>query len=57
MSEDRYTLNKEPAQMLKGCVIMDVPTPEQAGIAGTYAFHPELTGDSTVHDLFLDMIG
>lgn len=31
--EDRYALNKELAQMLKGGVIMDVTTPEQAGIA------------------------
>ena len=29
----RYELNKEPAQMLKGGVIMDVTTPEQAKIA------------------------
>lgn len=31
--EDRYVLNKELAQMLKGGVIMDVTTPEQARIA------------------------
>lgn len=31
--EDRYKLNKELAQMLKGGVIMDVTTPEQARIA------------------------
>lgn len=31
--EDRYNLNKELAQMLKGGVIMDVTTPEQAAIA------------------------
>lgn len=31
--EDRYQLNKELAQMLKGSVIMDVTTPEQAEIA------------------------
>ena len=30
---DRYQLNKELAQMLKGGVIMDVTTPEQAKIA------------------------
>lgn len=30
---DRYTLNRELAQMLKGGVIMDVTTPEQAKIA------------------------
>ena len=30
---DRYKLNKELAQMLKGGVIMDVTTPEQAHIA------------------------
>ena len=33
MSENRYELNKELAQMLKGGVIMDVTTPEQARIA------------------------
>ena len=31
--EDRFTLNKNLAQMLKGGVIMDVTTPEQAKIA------------------------
>ena len=31
--EERYTLNKNLAQMLKGGVIMDVTTPEQAKIA------------------------
>ena len=31
--ENRYELNKEQAQMLKGGVIMDVTTPEQAKIA------------------------
>lgn len=33
MANDRYELNKELAQMLKGGVIMDVTTPEQARIA------------------------
>lgn len=33
MSQERYELNKELAQMLKGGVIMDVTTPEQAKIA------------------------
>ncbi|MEE1072152.1 MAG: pyridoxal 5'-phosphate synthase lyase subunit PdxS [Cellulosilyticum sp.] len=33
MSNNRYNLNKELAQMLKGGVIMDVTTPEQARIA------------------------
>jgi len=33
MAEDRYELNKQLAQMLKGGVIMDVTTPEQAHIA------------------------
>ncbi|MDD6627395.1 MAG: pyridoxal 5'-phosphate synthase lyase subunit PdxS [Lachnospiraceae bacterium] len=33
MSEERYALNKQLAQMLKGGVIMDVTTPEQARIA------------------------
>ena len=32
--ENRYELNKQLAQMLKGGVIMDVTTPEQAKIAG-----------------------
>lgn len=33
MAENRYKLNKELAQMLKGGVIMDVTTPEHAKIA------------------------
>ncbi len=33
MENNRYQLNKELAQMLKGGVIMDVTTPEQARIA------------------------
>ena len=33
MVNERYALNKQLAQMLKGGVIMDVPTPEQAKIA------------------------
>ncbi len=33
MEKSRYALNKELAQMLKGGVIMDVTTPEQARIA------------------------
>ena len=33
MNNERYELNKELAQMLKGGVIMDVTTPEQAKIA------------------------
>ena len=33
MAENRYELNKQLAQMLKGGVIMDVTTPEQAQIA------------------------
>lgn len=33
MEQSRYELNKELAQMLKGGVIMDVTTPEQAKIA------------------------
>jgi len=33
MNENRYELNKNLAQMLKGGVIMDVSTPEQAEIA------------------------
>ena len=32
MAENRYELNKQLAQMLKGGVIMDVTTPEQAKI-------------------------
>lgn len=35
MEENRYELNKQLAQMLKGGVIMDVTTPEQAKIAET----------------------
>ena len=33
MLNERYALNKQLAQMLKGGVIMDVTTPEQAKIA------------------------
>ena len=33
MSQERYALNKQLAKMLKGGVIMDVTTPEQAKIA------------------------
>ena len=33
MKENRYELNKQLAQMLKGGIIMDVTTPEQAKIA------------------------
>lgn len=33
MQKERYELNKQLAQMLKGGVIMDVTTPEQARIA------------------------
>lgn len=33
MTDNRYSLNKQLAQMLKGGVIMDVTTPEQAKIA------------------------
>ena len=33
MANDRYELNKQLAQMLKGGVIMDVTSPEQAAIA------------------------
>lgn len=33
MAENRYKLNKQLAQMIKGGVIMDVTTPEQAKIA------------------------
>ena len=34
MSAERYELNKQLAQMLKGGVIMDVTTPEQASSDG-----------------------
>ena len=33
MNNERFELNKNLAQMLKGGVIMDVTTPEQAKIA------------------------
>ena len=33
MTNERQTLNRNLAQMLKGGVIMDVTTPEQARIA------------------------
>ena len=37
MEKTRYELNKELAQMLKGGVIMDVTTPEQAKIPGAHS--------------------
>ena len=37
---DRVKLNRELAQMLKGGVIMDVTTPEQARIAAHPGRHP-----------------
>ena len=43
MSKERQELNRNLAQMLKGGVIMDVTTPEQAKIAedaGACAFTP-----------------
>ena len=42
MSE-RYQLNKELAQMLKGGVIMDVTTPEQAIMASEVMYFGEIT--------------
>ena len=45
MSDSRYKLNKELAQMLKSGVIMDVTTPEQARIAeeaGAFAEHEQM---------------
>ena len=39
MSAERYELNKQLAQMLKGGVIMDVTTPEQARIAAVSYTH------------------
>ena len=37
--EDRTSLNRQLAQMLKGGVIMDVTTPEQARIADGLGAH------------------
>lgn len=37
MANERYALNKQLAQMLKGGVIMDVTTPEQAGACAVMA--------------------
>ena len=39
MSNERQTLNRNLAQMLKGGVIMDVTTPEQARIAAVSYTH------------------
>ena len=41
MAENRYELNKNLAQMLKGGVIMDVTTSEQARIAEEAAAQAE----------------
>ena len=50
MKENRYELNKQLAQMLKGGVIMDVTTPEQAKIAEEAgACAPRLMGHSKEH--------
>ncbi len=69
MSDNRYELNKNLAQMLKGGVIMDVTTPEQAKIAEAavsipvmakcrigLSFHPELTEDNRIHQNFTYML-
>ena len=95
MNDKQYGLNKGLAQMLKGGVIMDVTTPEQAKIAEAagacavmalerisaadenvqiltavdgntvavryknqigLAFHPELTDDTRIHALFLNLV-
>ncbi len=59
MTTNRYELNKNLAQMLKGGVIMDVTTPEQARIAekaGACAFHPELTDNTRVPEYLLAMV-
>ena len=40
MKNERFELNKNLAQMLKGGVIMDVTTPEQAKIAEDPAHAP-----------------
>ena len=47
MENTQYELNKGLAQMLKGGVIMDVTTPEQARIAeaaGACAVIPQISG-------------
>ena len=44
MSE-QYELNKNLAQMLKGGVIMDVTTPEQAKIPPALAYSNETAGN------------
>ena len=52
MSQERYALNKQLAQMLKGGVIMDVTTPEQAKIAeeaGAWRFQNERSENDQVN--------
>ena len=44
MTENRYELNKNLAQMLKGGVIMDVQNPEQARIAEAAGYNATETG-------------
>ena len=47
-AEKQYELNKELAQMLKGGVIMDVTTPEQAKIAFFICICPYSTAKMTI---------
>ena len=60
MSNDRYELNKNLAQMLKGGVMMDVTTPRTGKDCRkgrknmlVTAFHPELNDDTSLHEYFL----
>ena len=46
-TNERYELNKNLAQMLKGGVIMDVTTPEQAKIAEAAGIKDQLTALKT----------
>ena len=52
---ERYELNKQLAQMLKGGVIMDVTTPEQAKIAEEAGACAVMALERIPADIFLNI--
>ena len=57
MTENRYELNKNLAQMLKGGVIMDVQNPEQARIAEAAGARQLLWPWSEFQLIFVRLVG
>ncbi|MFW5544521.1 MAG: pyridoxal 5'-phosphate synthase lyase subunit PdxS, partial [Prevotella sp.] len=58
MTKERQELNRNLAQMLKGGVIMDVTTPEQARIAEQASAVDTITGeDITGEEVIYDLRG